>query len=115
MASIDQTIVAVALPTMIEELDTSLALASWTIIASQLTQTIVLPLAGNFGDRWGRKRLLICAILVFTLGSIGAGLSPSIYPLIVFRVIQAVGGAGEEHTAADCLNDAEDDEGVDAG
>jgi EmrB/QacA subfamily drug resistance transporter len=92
MASIDQTIVAVALPTMIEELDTSLALASWTIIASQLTQTIVLPLAGNFGDRWGRKLLLLASILVFTLGSIGAGLSPSIYPLIAFRVIQAAGG-----------------------
>ncbi len=92
MASIDQTIVAVALPVMIEELDTSLALASWTIIASQLTQTIVLPLAGNFGDRWGRKRLLLVSILIFTLGSIGAGLSPSIYPLIVCRVIQAIGG-----------------------
>jgi EmrB/QacA subfamily drug resistance transporter len=91
MMSIDQTIVAVALPTMIEELDATLALTSWTIIGSQLTQTIVLPLAGNLGDRWGRKRLLLGAILLFMLGSIGAGLAPSIYPLIAFRVVQATG------------------------
>ena len=50
MASIDQTIVAVALPTMITELNTSLALASWALIATSLTQTIVLPLAGKLGE-----------------------------------------------------------------
>ena len=92
MASIDQTIMAVALPTMITELNTSLALASWALIATQLTQTIVLPLAGKLGERWGRKRLLLWSILLFAAGSIGTGLSPSIYPLIACRVLQAVGG-----------------------
>ena len=92
MVSIDMTIVAVALPTILTELDTTLALASWTLTGSQLTQTIVLPLAGKLGERWGRKRLLMASVVLFTLGSIGAGLSPSIYPLIVCRVIQAMGG-----------------------
>jgi EmrB/QacA subfamily drug resistance transporter len=92
MASIDQTIVAVALPTMIKELHTNLALASWTLISYQLTQTIVLPLAGPLGDRWGRKRLLLGAIILFTAGSIGCGASPNIYLLIAFRVVQAAGG-----------------------
>ncbi len=92
MAAIDQTIVAVALPAVIEDLDASLALASWALIANQLTQTIVLPLAGKLGDRWGRKRLLLWSIVLFAAGSIGAGLSPSIYVLIAFRVIQAIGG-----------------------
>src|SRR5690606_9942464 len=91
MISIDMTIAAVALPTILVELDTPLALASWALIANQLTQTIVLPFAGKLGDRWGRKNLLMCSVVVFGLGSIGAGFSPSVYVLIFFRVIQAVG------------------------
>ena len=93
MMSIDQTIAAVALPTIIVELDTPLALASWALIANQLTQTVVLPFAGKLGDRWGRKRLLMWAVVLFGLGSIGAGLSPDIYVLILFRVVQAIGAA----------------------
>jgi EmrB/QacA subfamily drug resistance transporter len=91
MISIDATIAAVALPTIIEELDTPLALASWALIANQLTQTIVLPFAGKLGDRWGRKHLLMGSVIVFGLGSIGAGLAPNIYALILFRVVAAVG------------------------
>jgi EmrB/QacA subfamily drug resistance transporter len=91
MVSIDMTIAAVALPTILVELDTPLALASWALIANQLTQTIVLPFAGKLGDRWGRKRLLLWSVVLFGVGSIGAGLSPDIYVLILFRVVQAVG------------------------
>ncbi len=91
MISIDMTIAAVALPTILVDFDAPLALASWVLIANQLTQTIVLPFAGKLGDRWGRKRLLMGAVIVFGLGSVGSGLSPSIYVLILFRVVQAVG------------------------
>ena len=91
MISIDMTIAAVALPTILVELDTPLALASWALIANQLTQTIVLPFAGKLGDRWGRKRLLMWSVLIFGIGSVGAGLSPSIYVLIFFRVVAAAG------------------------
>ncbi len=92
MASIDGTIVAVALPAMLRELDVGLALLSWTITSYQLTQTISLPLAGKLADKWGRKRVFLMAVLIFTLGSVGAGLSPNIYALIVFRVLQGMGG-----------------------
>lgn len=91
MVSIDMTIAAVALPTILVELDTPLALASWALIANQLTQTIVLPFAGKLGDRWGRKRLLLWSVVIFGIGSIGAGFAPDIYVLIFFRVVQAVG------------------------
>ena len=91
MISIDMTIAAVALPTIIVDLDTPLALASWALIANQLTQTLVLPFAGKLGDRWGRKRLLMWAVVVFGLGSVGSGLSVSIYMLILCRVFQAMG------------------------
>jgi EmrB/QacA subfamily drug resistance transporter len=91
MMSIDMTIAAVALPTILVELDTPLALASWALIANQLTQTIVLPFAGKLGDRWGRKRLLMWSVVVFGIGSVGAGFSPTIYVLIFFRVVAAAG------------------------
>ena len=92
MASIDATIVAVALPAMLREMHTSLALVSWSLTGYMLTQTIALPLAGKLADRWGRKRVFLAAIVLFSLGSAGCGLSPNIYVLIAFRVIQAAGG-----------------------
>jgi EmrB/QacA subfamily drug resistance transporter len=92
MVSIDATVVTVALPAMLHELHTTLPLVTWSLTSYQLTQTIVLPLAGTLGDRLGRKRLFLWAIVIFSVGSIGAGLSPNITIHIFFRIIQAAGG-----------------------
>jgi len=92
MASIDATIVAVALPAMLHEMHTSLALVSWSLTAYMLTQTVALPLAGRLADRWGRKRLFLTAVVLFSAGSAGCGISPNIYVLIAFRILQASGG-----------------------
>src|SRR5918911_374858 len=83
MFSIDATIVSVALPTMMRDLNTSLALIGWTLTAYQLAQTVMFPLAGKLADNFGRTRVsLLC------------GVAPNIYLLIVFRVVQALGGGG---------------------
>src|SRR5438067_1576767 len=92
MASIDATIVTVAIPTMLREMRTSLPLVTWSLTSYQLTQTIVLPLSGRLADKWGRKRIFLAAVVLFSIGSAGAGLSPSIYVLIFFRVLQGAGG-----------------------
>jgi EmrB/QacA subfamily drug resistance transporter len=92
MASIDATIVTVAIPTMLREMRTTLPLVTWSLTSYQLTQTIVLPLSGRLADKWGRKRIFLAAVVLFSLGSLGAGLSPSIYVLILFRVLQGAGG-----------------------
>ncbi len=105
MASIDATIVAVALPAMLREMKTSLALVTWSLTSYQLTQTIALPLAGKLAERWGRKRLFLCAVVLFLVGSIGAGLSPTIYVLIVFRVLQGIGGGMFFPSAAGVVSD----------
>ena len=105
MGSIDLTIVSVALPTMLRELDTSLALASWTLTASQLTQTVTLPLAGKLADKFGRKRLFLCSVALFCAGSIGSGVAPSIYLLILCRVAQASGAAMFFPCAASIVGD----------
>ncbi|MGE3270239.1 MAG: MFS transporter [Chloroflexota bacterium] len=94
MMSIDMTIVAVALRSIVDDLDTSLALAAWTMTGFMLTQTVMLPMIGKLGERYGQMRVFIACVVVFTLGSLLCGLAPNIYVLILCRVMQALGGAG---------------------
>ncbi len=91
MASIDSTIVAVGLPVMLTELHTNLAWVGWTMTGFQFSQSVVMPLAGKLSDDWGRKRLFLVAVVIFTVSSMAAGLAPNIFFLIIFRVIQGVG------------------------
>ncbi|HEX5369326.1 MAG TPA: MFS transporter [Dehalococcoidia bacterium] len=105
MASIDATIVAVALPAMLKDLHTSLALVTWSLTSYQLTQTIALPMAGKLAERWGKKQLFLGAVALFSLGSIGAGLAPTIYMQIVFRVMQGIGGGMFFPSAAGVVSD----------
>ena len=92
MFSIDMTIVSVALRTIVEDLDTSLALAAWTMTGFMLTQTVVLPLIGKLGERFGQMRVFITCVSVFTLGSLLCGLAPTLPILVIFRVIQGLTG-----------------------
>src|SRR5919197_5820003 len=91
MFSIDATIVSVALPSLMRDLDTSLALVGWTLTAYALAQTVMFPLAGKLADNFGRTRVFAACVIVFTVGSLLCGVAPNIYLLIVFRVIQALG------------------------
>jgi EmrB/QacA subfamily drug resistance transporter len=99
MFSIDGTIVSVALPTIVTDLDTTLALTSWTITAYALTQTVMMPLAGKLAEQFGRMRVFLVCVILFTTGSLLCGLAPNIYALIFFRIIQAIGGGGFLPTA----------------
>jgi EmrB/QacA subfamily drug resistance transporter len=92
MSSIDSTIVAVGLPAMRESFGTSILLIGWTLTAYQLGQLIVLPLAGKLSDELGRKRVFLGAVAIFTVASFLCGIAPNVETLIVFRVLQALGG-----------------------
>src|SRR5215213_10304163 len=94
MVAIDSTIVAVALPTLVRDLDTSLVLAAWTITAYALAQTVMLPMAGKLAEQFGQMRVFVLCVLVFTLGSLLCSVAPNIYALIACRVTQAIGGGG---------------------
>ena len=94
MSAIDGTIVAVALPTFIRDLDASLTWAGWTLTAYALTQTIMLPMAGKLAEQFGQLRVFLACIVLFTLGSLLCGLAPNVYFLVAFRVLQAIGGGG---------------------
>jgi EmrB/QacA subfamily drug resistance transporter len=93
LASLDQTIVSTALPTIVGELG-GLAHLSWIVTAYLLATTIVTPLYGKLGDLLGRKVVLQSAILLFLVGSALCGMSRSMLELILFRALQGLGGGG---------------------
>ncbi len=93
LASLDQTIVSTALPTIVGEFG-GLAHLSWIVIAYLLATTIVTPLYGKLGDLFGRKIVLQSAIVLFLVGSALCGLSRSMMQLICFRALQGLGGGG---------------------
>src|SRR3954466_10120486 len=93
LAALDSTIVATALPTIVNEFG-GLAHISWVVTAYLLAQTIVTPIYGKLGDLYGRKRVLQFAIVIFLVGSALCGLSQSMSHLIIFRAIQGLGGGG---------------------
>src|SRR5579862_5517745 len=93
IASLDQTIVATALPTIVSDLG-GLSQLSWVVTAYLLTSTVSTPLWGKLGDLYGRKRLFQAAIVLFLLGSALCGLSQNLAELILFRALQGLGGGG---------------------
>jgi EmrB/QacA subfamily drug resistance transporter len=93
LASLDQTIVSTALPTIVGDLG-GLTHLSWVVTAYLLAVTIVTPLYGKLGDQYGRKVVLQIALVIFLIGSALCGLSQSMGELIAFRAIQGLGGGG---------------------
>jgi EmrB/QacA subfamily drug resistance transporter len=90
--SVDNTIISVALPAVQHGLGTNLLLAGWTITSFRLGQLLVMPVAGKLSDDFGRKRLFLVGIALFTGASALCGLAPNIGVLIVCRFLQAIGG-----------------------
>jgi EmrB/QacA subfamily drug resistance transporter len=105
MASIDLTIVAVALPQLTDAFQAPLSWTTWTLTAYQLVQVIMLPLAGRLSDTLGRKRVFVFCVGAFTAGSVLCGLAPSIGLLIAFRALQALGGGGLMPSAIGIISD----------
>jgi EmrB/QacA subfamily drug resistance transporter len=93
LSSLDQTIVATALPTIVGELH-GVSHMAWVTTAYILAATIGMPLYGRFGDLIGRKALFLSAIGIFIAGSVIAGAAPNMTTLIIGRAIQGLGGGG---------------------
>ena len=93
LASLDQTIVSTALPTIVGELG-GLQHLSWIITAYLLTSTASMPLYGKLSDLFGRKKLFQFAIIVFLVGSALSGLAQSMLQLIGSRALQGLGAGG---------------------
>jgi EmrB/QacA subfamily drug resistance transporter len=93
MIVLDVLIVTVALPALQRELRLSPAGLEWVVSGYALALAALIPLGGALGDHFGRKRLFLLGVVVFTAASIGCAVSISGGMLIGFRVLQGVGGA----------------------
>jgi EmrB/QacA subfamily drug resistance transporter len=93
LAAVDQTLLATATPVISRELG-GLRDTSWLAVGYLLASVIMVPLYGRLGDRFGRRKLLSIAIVVFALGSLACGVAPSLPLLVAARVVQGLGGGG---------------------
>jgi EmrB/QacA subfamily drug resistance transporter len=92
MAILDSTIVTVALPRLTDEFRTSFATIQWVTTGYLLALVMAVPLTGWAADRFGAKRLYLAALGLFLVGSMLAGLAWDVPSLILFRVVQGIGG-----------------------
>jgi len=94
LSGLELMITAVALPAIVIDLAdwTRLREASWIINGYLLVFVVTMPLAGRLADLWGNRRLFLWALVLFTVGSLLAGLAPSLEVLVAARLVQAAGG-----------------------
>ncbi|MGW8063175.1 MDR family MFS transporter [Streptomyces ziwulingensis] len=93
LSALDQTVVSVALPSIVGELG-GLERLPWVVTVYLVTSMAVTPLWGKVSDLYGRRTVVQCAIGVFVVGSVLCGVAQSIWQLIVFRGVQGLGAGG---------------------
>ena len=93
MVSLDNLVVTMALPVIRLDLGASLADLEWTVNAYTLTYASLLLFGAALGDRFGRRRVFVIGLAIFTVGSAAAALAPGSTSLILARALQGLGGA----------------------
>src|SRR6476661_5007339 len=93
MVALDNLVVTTALPVIRADLGATLQDLEWTVNAYTLTFAVLLLTGAALGDRYGRRRMFIVGVVIFTIGSAVAALSPNSTVLILARATQGVGGA----------------------
>ncbi len=92
MSILDVTVVSVALPTFMTEFEATYAEVAWAMTGYTLALATVIPLTGWAADRFGTKRLFMLALVLFTAGSVLCSLADDVSTLVLFRVLQGLGG-----------------------
>lgn len=83
----------IALPDIMKDLHAGMGVIMWTIMCYMLAMTILVPAIGRVADMIGRKKMFVSGFIVFTIGSILCGLSTSGIQLLLYRIVQSIGGA----------------------
>ncbi|HEY5137871.1 MAG TPA: DHA2 family efflux MFS transporter permease subunit, partial [Methylococcales bacterium] len=99
LGRLDQTIVNLALPKIIQDFNITVSAAGWIATAYILANAIFVPIWGKLGDTIGRKKIYILGFSIFIFGSILAGFAWNLPSMIVFRIIQAIAGSADYPTA----------------
>ena len=93
LVPLNSTMIAVALPRLVDDLGTSLTSASWLVTSYLIAMAALQPVAGKLGDRFGRRPLVLGGLAWFALASAGAAAADGLGMLVAFRLQQAVAGA----------------------
>ena len=93
MAMLDNLVVTTSLPVIRTELGASIEDLEWTVNAYTLSFAVFLLMGAALGDRFGRRRMFVIGIGIFTAASVAAALAPSVEALIAARAVQGLGGA----------------------
>jgi EmrB/QacA subfamily drug resistance transporter len=106
LALADATVMTIAIPEIVQRLNSSVTAVSWILNGYNLTLTVLFMTAGRLADRFGHKGLFLLGLALFTAASLGCALSPSVAWIIGFRVLQAVGAAAIIPTSLTLMLDA---------
>src|SRR5215213_632922 len=93
LATINSGTLIIALPDLERALGVSILLLVWVILAYMIASTVLVLFAGRLSDLFGRKRAYVAGFVLFALASLGAGFAGGGTELIVWRVLQGIGGA----------------------
>ncbi len=99
LGRLDQTIVNLALPSIMNDFSITVTEAGWIATAYILANAVFVPVWGKLGDTIGRKKVYILGFTIFIFGSLLAGLSWNLSSMILFRIIQAIAGSADYPTA----------------
>jgi DHA2 family multidrug resistance protein len=105
MEVLDTSIANVALPYMAGSLGASNDQSTWVLTSYLVSNAIVLPISGWLSNAFGRKRFFMLCLVVFTISSLLCGIAPSLTAIIIFRVLQGLGGGGLQPMAQAILAD----------
>src|SRR4051794_12621940 len=106
LATINSGTLIIALPDLERALGTSLLGLVWVILAYMIASTVLVLTAGRLSDLFGRKHAYVAGFVVFSLASLGAGFSATGTELILWRIVQGIGGAFLFANAAALVTDA---------
>lgn len=93
ISALDANVMQTASPTIVKQLG-GMELFAWIFVVYMLASTVTVPLYGKLSDMYGRKRLLITSVALFTIGSILCGIAHSMIELVIYRGIQGLGAGG---------------------
>ena len=93
MATIMFTSINVALPSLKEGFGAEFNTVQWVVLSYLLASATLMPIVGRVADMVGKKSLYLSGIIVFVIGSLLSGIAPSMNLLIIFRILQGIGGA----------------------
>lgn len=93
LSALNFSTLIIALPDLIKGMHASVLQAMWVMLAYMVAQTVAVLMAGSLADRFGRKRMYMWGMIIFTIFSFAAGFSSNAPMLIVFRILQGIGGA----------------------